>query len=282
MSETPLRPANKPASSSTTLQVKNTSGTALGLLNQRSNSAVHFVLQGKGGVGKTFVSSLLAQFLAWKGMDVQCFDIDPVNASLSEIAGLNVVCSPVFKEDSDEVDFHVLDSLINQVVEQPGTYVVDSGASSFKPVSTYLFEGGIFGTLTENGVQVYIHTIIATGPEIGQTIAGAETIIGGLKTHSDISVVLWVNEHHGPIESFTDGKTLQETPFYKDHSTKIAGLIEIPHQPRAMAENLSALLSRHMTFDKGLEGDVFFLVEKSRLKQFRTLMFKAIENAGIA
>lgn len=228
------------------------------------------------------MSSLLAQFLGDRGLDVQCIDTDPVNASLGEVAGLNVAVSPLFKPGSDEVDFRVLDGLINRFVEQPGTYVVDNGASSFKPMSAYLFDGGILGTLTENGVRVYIHTIIATGPEIGQTIAGAESIISALDGVPDVAVVLWLNEHHGPIESFTSGKGLRATPFYTENASKLAGLVTIPHQTRAAAENLSTLLSRHLTFDKALGSDAFYLVEKSRLKQFRSIMFAAIDNAGIA
>src|ERR1700739_2386253 len=34
----------------------------------------HFVLQGKGGVGKTFVASLIAQYLTERGEPVACLD----------------------------------------------------------------------------------------------------------------------------------------------------------------------------------------------------------------
>jgi len=47
---------------------------------------LHFVLQGKGGVGKTFVSLLLAQAIAGRGKPVICVDTDPVNASLSSLS----------------------------------------------------------------------------------------------------------------------------------------------------------------------------------------------------
>jgi Mrp family chromosome partitioning ATPase len=41
----------------------------------------HFVLQGKGGVGKTFVASLIAQYLTERGEPVACLDTDQVNGS---------------------------------------------------------------------------------------------------------------------------------------------------------------------------------------------------------
>ncbi|MGX9935346.1 nucleotide-binding protein [Advenella kashmirensis] len=43
---------------------------------------VHFVMQGKGGAGKTFTASILAQYLAQKtGKPIHCFDTDPINKS---------------------------------------------------------------------------------------------------------------------------------------------------------------------------------------------------------
>ena len=45
---------------------------------------IHFILQGKGGVGKSFIASLLAQYLRdRKNGQVVCFDTDPVNPTLS-------------------------------------------------------------------------------------------------------------------------------------------------------------------------------------------------------
>jgi CO dehydrogenase nickel-insertion accessory protein CooC1 len=41
------------------------------------------ILQGKGGVGKSFIAALLAQYLQEKGVAVRCFDADPVNSTLA-------------------------------------------------------------------------------------------------------------------------------------------------------------------------------------------------------
>jgi CO dehydrogenase nickel-insertion accessory protein CooC1 len=45
--------------------------------------AVHLVLQGKGGVGKSFVAAILAQYFKTKTAQVHCLDTDPVNGVLS-------------------------------------------------------------------------------------------------------------------------------------------------------------------------------------------------------
>lgn len=42
---------------------------------------IHMILQGKGGVGKSFISSKLAQYKVAKGRNLLCIDTDPVNAT---------------------------------------------------------------------------------------------------------------------------------------------------------------------------------------------------------
>ena len=50
---------------------------------------VHFVTQSKGGVGKSFVAMLLAQYLQDRAEDkLFCFDTDPDNATFAEYKAL--------------------------------------------------------------------------------------------------------------------------------------------------------------------------------------------------
>jgi CO dehydrogenase nickel-insertion accessory protein CooC1 len=51
-------------------------------------STIHLSLQGKGGVGKSLVASILAQYLLQRGKTVRCIDTDPVNKTLSQYRGL--------------------------------------------------------------------------------------------------------------------------------------------------------------------------------------------------
>ena len=52
---------------------------------------VHFVLNGKGGIGKSFISSLLCQYLTHKnekGESVVAIDTDPNNTTLYNMKAL--------------------------------------------------------------------------------------------------------------------------------------------------------------------------------------------------
>lgn len=49
------------------------------------NNSAHLVLQGKGGVGKSLVSSIIAQYLNQKNYTTICGDTDPVNSTFHQL-----------------------------------------------------------------------------------------------------------------------------------------------------------------------------------------------------
>ena len=51
---------------------------------------INIILQGKGGVGKSLISSLLAQYLLTKSKNPVFIDTDPVNATFAGYQTLGV------------------------------------------------------------------------------------------------------------------------------------------------------------------------------------------------
>ena len=60
---------------------------------------IHMILQGKGGVGKSVIAALLAQYKASKGQPTLCLDTDPVNATFHGYQALNVHQVALMEED---------------------------------------------------------------------------------------------------------------------------------------------------------------------------------------
>ena len=56
---------------------------------ENSDSTIHLTLQGKGGVGKSLIAAILAQFFKNSGRDVRCIDTDPVNRTFAQYAALS-------------------------------------------------------------------------------------------------------------------------------------------------------------------------------------------------
>lgn len=94
-------------------------------------ATIHFLQQGKGGVGKSVVASLLVQALRHLGEEVTAFDTDPVNASLASYEDFHAVRIDIVRDGM--VDTSAFDELLEGIYGLlPGAHaVVDNGASSF-------------------------------------------------------------------------------------------------------------------------------------------------------
>lgn len=227
---------------------------------------VHQLLQGKGGVGKSYIASLIAQYLKEQGEPVVCLDTDAVNASLSDIPALSVSRINLFEGDGDEIDTDALDGMVERFLTEDANFVVDNGATSFKPLSRYLIQDGIADTIAGNGKRMVVHTVVAGGQEFAQTVRGFDSIAGQFP--ESVELVLWLNEHHGRLTA-DDGTTFEGTPVYQKHASRIAGVVKLPQLHKAFADNLRDMLGRNLTFAEAMEDRDIFTVAKQRLVQIR-------------
>ena len=82
----------------------------------KSDKNVHFILQGKGGVGKSLVSSILMQYLIEQKMQVCGYDTDPINSTFSGYSDLDVEQIDIMVGDNiNQINFDVLiENIINK------------------------------------------------------------------------------------------------------------------------------------------------------------------------
>ncbi|MCJ7602142.1 MAG: conjugal transfer protein TraL, partial [Desulfobulbaceae bacterium] len=187
---------------------------------------LHLTLQGKGGVGKTLVTTLLAQYLLSKDITPLCVDTDPVNRSFTGFETLGV--RPLNILENDKVDTRKFDELVDMIMEHESDCVVDNGAASFIPLTAYLKENNFLQFLSEKGITIYIHVVITSGQAFNDTIKGLEYIIN---TFGDVvNIVVWLNEYFGKIQY--EGKDFEDLQIYKKNESSIYGLITIPEMTR--------------------------------------------------
>jgi Mrp family chromosome partitioning ATPase len=79
---------------------------------------VHTILAPKGGCGKTYVASLIAQALHERGEPVVCFDTDRENASLRDIPALKAEPVSLFRPNSNEIDIHAMDGMTERMLRE--------------------------------------------------------------------------------------------------------------------------------------------------------------------
>lgn len=275
------QPVNEKASSpapSTSTQTQTPTKSETGSSQPKKtkpSKAAHFVLQGKGGVGKTLVSSLLAQYLATTGVEVRCFDTDPVNHSLARVTALNVSKIPLYKDGTSDADNRALDKMLSDMAAHPATYVVDNGATSFKPMSQHLIADGSMELLLDLDFSVVLHLVISTGPELEMTLSGVAGILDSLDDLS-IPVVVWINEKGISFEEQA-GTDFENSSFYQQYKSLITGLITIPFLPKASRGVFEVMLNNKLTFDEAEQSDAFFLIEQKRLGKLKETFYHAVE-----
>jgi hypothetical protein len=224
---------------------------------------VHFVLQGKGGVGKTFVASLLAQYYLEQGATLACLDTDPVNGSFSAIRAL--AARHVNLLAGDRIDVDAVDELVERVVTEDAHFVIDNGAASFVPLSRYLVEHDIAGLIADRGKRVAVHTILTGGPAMLDTAKALEAVIEQFP--ASVELIVWLNEFFGPIVTDT-GEAFERTPLYERNRTRITGLVRLERlNPDTFGRNLRDMLARQMTFGEADQSAEFRIVARQRLRQ---------------
>ena len=230
--------------------------------------AAHFVLQGKGGVGKTLVASFLAQWLTDQGRLQACYDTDPVNGSLQSVTALHA--EPVALLAKNALNTREVDRLIEAIITAERDIVVDNGAASFLPFSRYLVENDIAGVLHERGLRMVVHTVVTGGGNGLDTLKGLEALVEHFTPGAQ--VVVWVNEFFGPLRY--KGTDLEHTAVYAANAAKLRGTIYLRQlDPEMFAPNLAAMLERRLTFAEAAVADDFFLMERSRLFRIKSAIW---------
>jgi hypothetical protein len=121
-----------------------------------SAGAIHFVGGEKGGVGKSLVSRLLAQYLIDRRIPFTGFDTDRSHGALLRFYA--DYASPALVDS-----FEALDAIVESAVAEPGRRVlVDLAAQTHEPLARWMDESGVLEVAAESGVAVnYWHVMDA-------------------------------------------------------------------------------------------------------------------------
>lgn len=233
----------------------------------------HFTLQGKGGVGKSLVAALIAQHRQENNVPLICVDTDPVNATFSGYTAFAVRHVDLLKEN--KIDEREFDQLIEMIAEnRDAEIVVDNGASSFIPLSSYLVENEAIEMLQAMGHSVVIHPVITGGQALIDTLFGFDSLASQFPDSAEI--VVWLNQYFGPIEK--EGKSFEEMKVYQDHKARVKGVVTIYGNNRAtFGADMQEMLESRMIFQQALESKHFKLMSKHRLKMMKKALFEQMD-----
>lgn len=241
----------------------------------------HWTLQGKGGVGKSFLSTVLAQYMQERGYDPVCGDTDPVNSTFHRMKGLNVMLVPI--TEGGTVVQRLFDPLFESILSTSDVSIVDNGASTFLPMGKFISSNLILETMQEHGKQVFIHSIVTGGQAKDDTVTGLLSLIDLVKTSkTNTKIVVWQNEFWG-IPEF-HGTALAEMPWIKKNSDVIQGIVPIvDRNSDAYATDIRLMSEEHLTCKEVMESKNFGLMAKSRIHRVFTDIYTELDRVfGVA
>lgn len=233
---------------------------------------VHLTLQGKGGVGKSLVASLIAQYLISRGDPVEVVDTDPVNATLTGYKALKVQRLELM-EGSTLIEGN-FDKLMLRVLTEDTNFVVDNGASSFVPLNNYLIENHVISMIAEHGKQAVIHTVITGGQGLIDTLSGFADLVEQMP--AQVRIVVWLNEHFGKVS--VEGREFEEMKGYLNNKDRVHGIVRIAKQSATTyGADMERMLTARLTFDEINMSPDFDLMKKSRLFRVKQDIYRQME-----
>jgi len=239
-------------------------------------SNVHIVLQGKGGVGKSLAASMLAQYLVKRGDNPLCIDTDPINATFAGFKALDV--AKVELLENGDINPRKFDAMMEMVAGSKEAVVIDSGASSYSALSSYMFDNGVPDLVADLGHKLVLHTIVVGGQALIDTLQGFASVAQAFPAPA--AIVVWLNPYHGPIEA--DGKSFEQLKAYRELKDRVAAIVTLPDlKKETFGADVRDMLAARKTFDETLEDGELPLMQRHRLGRVRDMVFAELGKAVI-
>ncbi len=238
---------------------------------------IHFIMQGKGGVGKSLSASLLAQYMKDRDKVTICYDTDPVNQTFSAITELDVQHLPIL--ENDEINTRIFDQLIEKLIniDDDIEVIIDNGAATFIPLSSYMIENTIVDLLEERSHKVFIHVIIVGGQGYKDTVNGFASVV---QYFPKATLVVWENPFLGTLG--IANISFRQSELYKSNQDRIHGVVVLPKKRHeTFGKDIEDMLKKHKTFSEIRESDTLTIMGRQRIKRFSEEVFAAIRSANL-
>jgi ribosomal protein S13 len=236
---------------------------------------IHIVLGAKGGIGKTYVASILAQYAIKNKAPMKVLDLDQSNSMLSRIPSLGA--REVDLLSDAKFDSQKMDTLLETMMKEDGPYLIDVGASTFVEVWRYLTKYGILAGIEAEGFRLVIHTVIVGGPEMADVLAGLKEI--GSRTEGR-QIVVWLNPIRGKIER--KGKVFADFEVYKAVKDKVLAIVPMNDADEATLKDLHKLAQDKHTLLTVDSVDEYQFFTKRRLTTYRNELFEQLDGVWSA
>ena len=230
-------------------------------------SAIHLIGGEKGGVGKSVIARLLAQYFIDHQLAFTGFDTDRSHGALMRF--YKDYASPVLVDR-----FEALDAIVESAIEHPGQRVlVDLAAQTHDPLVRWMDESGVLELAAESGVQIHYWHVMDAGRD---SVDLLERLLDRFEDR--LQYVLVLNELRGD-----DFGNLERSGQFERAKALGARVVRLKHLQDAVlrkidAANSSFWAARTMASN---EGPKLGLLERQRLKMWLAHASAEIAAAGV-
>jgi hypothetical protein len=234
-------------------------------LESSAQAHVHLIGGEKGGVGKSLVARLLAQYFIDHDIPFLGFDTDRSHGSLMRFyAGY---ASPVLVDR-----YEALDTIIESCIDQPGRRVlVDLAAQTHDPLARWMDESGVLDLADVSGLAIHYWHVMDSGKDSVDLLRKLLDRFG-----HRLRYVLVRNQLRG--DDFTQLEQSGELARARGFG---AQLVDIRRLHDAVVQKIDASNSSFWAAKNAGNDARLGLMERQRLKLWLNHAYGEIEGAGV-
>jgi hypothetical protein len=227
---------------------------------------IHLLGGEKGGVGKSLMSRVLAQYLIDHQLPFLGFDTDRSHGALMRF--YSAYASPVA---IDKVES--LDAIVEAAVDQPGRRIlVDLAAQTHESLATWMEEAGVIGLADELGMKLFYWHVMDTGKDSVDLLRRLLDRFG-----TGLSYVLVRNQVRG-----NDFSTLEQSGEQARAQALGAKIVSVKRQHEGVINKIdsgSSSFWKAKTSEK--DGTGLGLMDRQRVKMWLRDVYREIDEVGV-
>jgi len=230
-------------------------------------STIHLIGGEKGGVGKSVVARVIAQYFIDKGMPFLGFDTDRSHGSLLRF--YSDFASPVVIDS-----YESLDAIVEAATEQPEKRIlVDLAAQTHQPLVKWMEDSGVFDLAGDHGLSFCYWHVMDSGKD---SVDLLKKLLD--RFDSRLPYVLVLNQIRG--ETFD----IFENSGEKERALSLgAKIITLKHLHDPVINKIDAASSSFWAAKNRTDGDTggLGILERQRVKVWLNHAYEQINGVGV-
>ena len=224
---------------------------------------IHLIGGEKGGVGKSLMARVLAQYMIDRQLPFLGFDTDRSHGALMRF--YSAYASPIEINKAES-----LDAIVEAAVDQPGRRImVDLAAQTHDSLANWMEEAGVVSLADEMGMKIYYWHVMDTGKDSVDLLRRLLDRFG-----SGLAYVLVRNQVRG-----NDFSTLEQSGEQARAISLGANVVSVKKLNEHVIQKIDATSSSF--WQAKADKDGLGLMDRQRVKMWLRDVYREIDDVGV-